>query len=238
MRAFRAYRCNSGSSEVSRQHLLTAEDWAAAGEDPPERDGPVVWGVDIGGSRSGTAVVACWLGSGRAEALLALPEQPGLEDREKLDQVPPELYRAAVEDGDLIVRGRRAPDVRAIVAGAARRFGKPVAVACDAWKVDQLQDALEECDLRPELALRRQGWHHAGQDAESLRAILGERFRPVRSGVWDWSLSRAILRADPAGNVRIERRRCDDLAVASSLAAGVVERDGERLLKPKGRPSW
>ena len=232
LRQFRALRCNMGESDVSRAHLIEAADWASAGASPPEREGVPLWGVDLGGTLSGSAIVTLWP-SGRAEGLLCLPTVPELAERERRDGAASGLYRAAVQSGALIIEGRRVPDVRALVAEAAHRYGPPSAIACDRYKLGELEDALEDCGLAPEFSLRRMGWHHTGEDADALRDALGGEFRPVRSPLWDWAMSRAVTRTgDIAEGYRIEKRRGDDLAVASALAAGLAKRDGERLANP------
>lgn len=192
-----------------------------------------MWGLDIGGSRSGSAVVACWPLTGRAEALLALPERPDLPDRQKRDSAPPGLYKRAWAKGHLMLAGRRSPDVRALVTEAVARFGEPTGIACDSWKQDQLADALEDIGIAPEISLRRMGWHHSGEDAEALRFLIGEdRFHPVRTAVWDWQTSRCATRSDHVANVRLEKTQGDDMAVATPLVAGLVRREGERLAEP------
>jgi len=46
-------------------------------------------------------------------------------------------------------------------------------------------------------------------------------------------MSRAVTRSDNVANIRPERKPGDDLAVAPTLATGLIHRDGKRLAKPK-----
>ena len=80
---FKARRANMGTSDVGRAHLLEAELWARAGQDPPDREGSPLWSCDLGQSRSGSACVAAWPRTGRAEAFQLFPKIPDLAQREK-----------------------------------------------------------------------------------------------------------------------------------------------------------
>ncbi|MCY4535194.1 MAG: terminase large subunit [Bryobacterales bacterium] len=228
LREFKALRCNMGLAETARDILIEADHWESCGSSPPERSGECVWGVDIGGSASGSAVVAHWPESGRAEALLALPSKPDLRTREKKDSAPGKLYRDALADGLLIRCGNRTPDLKELVKQAVARFGAPARLACDTWKVADLKDALESngVDLEEEaIEMRRMGWHHSGEDGEALRFLIGEkRWFPVRSRLWDWSMSRAVIQTNHVYGIRMEKRKGDDIAVATTLAAGLAKR--------------
>ena len=231
--AFRARRCNSGTSDSHKAHLLEASVWEACGADVPDRDGDPIWAADLGHSRSASSIIALWPRTGRCEGLEMLPAVPGLDERERWDGTPPMLYRNAETDGSLILGGRRSPDLRALVATARERFGEPVAVVADRWRMDLLQDALEDAGITAEPILRGAGWFHSGPDCDSLRYLAGEgRIHPVRTPLFDWSLSRCLVTTDPTGASKLVKQTGDDLGQALVLAAGVMRRDGERLADP------
>ncbi|MDD9984851.1 MAG: terminase large subunit [Spirochaetaceae bacterium] len=76
--------------EPSREMICTVADWqrvAAADLDEPERRGPVVVGLDAGGSTSMTAAVCIWPRIGRFEARGAFPDTSDLPERGRLDGV-------------------------------------------------------------------------------------------------------------------------------------------------------
>ena len=231
--AFRARRCNSGTSDSHKAHLLEASAWEACGIDVPDRDGDPIWAADLGHSKSASSIIALWPRSGRAEGLEMLPTVPSLDERERWDRTPPSLYRNAETDGSLILGGRRSPDLRALVATARERFGEPVAVVADRWRMDLLQDALEDAGITAEPILRGVGWYHSGPDCDALRYLIGEGLiHPVRTPLFDWSLSRCLVSTDPTGASKLIKQVGDDLGQALVLAAGVMRRDGQRLADP------
>ena len=231
MRAFKSRRANMGLSDIEKSHLIDADMWSAACADPPERDGPCGWAIDLGGSRSGSAIIAVWPASGRMESVLGLPAHPPLDERARRDGAPEGLYEDSSDDGDLVLVGRQSPDIRRLVDIALERFGSPAYLACDRWKVDVLADALEDAGVDAVTVLRGMGFRDGSQDCASLRHLLGEGvLHPVSSKLWAWSMSRAITVSDPAGNSKLTKRPGDDLAVASTLAAGLVRLHGDDIL--------
>ena len=86
---FRLYNRNERVSGETRDVLLTVDEWLAceAGDDLPARIGPVVIGIDLGGSASMTAAAYYWPETGRLEALGTFPIKPALLDRGQRDGV-------------------------------------------------------------------------------------------------------------------------------------------------------
>jgi phage terminase large subunit-like protein len=79
--SFRNLNRNERVASDNRSVLLTVDEWLAcevAPDDLPPRDGPVVLGVDLGGSRSMSAAALYWPDTGRLELLEALRDA-GLE---------------------------------------------------------------------------------------------------------------------------------------------------------------
>ena len=143
------------------------------------------------------------------------------------------MYDRALAAGSLILGGKRSPDIRLLISEAHERFGEPSVVVADRWKQDVLFDALEDCGLHPELVSRGMGWFHSSVDVDAARFLVGEeRLFPVRHELWDWSMSKATTVTDPAGNYKLQKVAGDDLATATTLAAGLVRREGQRLADP------
>ena len=76
--------------EPSREMICTVDDWQQVAADDlpePERRGPVVIGLDAGGSSSMTAACVVWPRTGRMEVRGAFPDDPDLLERGRLDGV-------------------------------------------------------------------------------------------------------------------------------------------------------
>lgn len=70
--SFRNLNRNERVASDDRSVLVTVDEWLASEVSPdalPERDGPVILGVDLGGSRSMSAAALYWPVSGRLEAV-------------------------------------------------------------------------------------------------------------------------------------------------------------------------
>ena len=76
-----------------------------------------------------SAIACCWQ-TGRLQVVAMFGSDPDLEARSLRDGVG-ELYQAARLSGELLISGRRIPDIAALFAEAATRFGgRPDAIVC------------------------------------------------------------------------------------------------------------
>ena len=67
--------------------------------------------------------------------------EPDLQARALRDSVG-DLYETARIVGDLIISGKRIPNIQQLFEEAEARFGgRPDAIVCDRWRVDELKDA-------------------------------------------------------------------------------------------------
>lgn len=236
---FRALRLNQGTSEVEQAFLLDAETWRAVECDPlPPRAGPCAWGVDLGGTAAFSACAAYWPRSGRLEGFVACGGVPPLAERALADGVSG-VYEAMRDAGELVLLGARVVPVGAFVAEAARRYGRPQAIAADRWRAGELSDGVSESRLRlPEPTWRGQGWRDGSIDVRSFRAaVLEGRVAPPVSLAMRAALSEARTVADNAANEKLakgsegsrRRRGRDDLAAAIVLAVSEgMRRDAGR----------
>ena len=233
--AFAALRLNQGSSDTLVRVLLDAGTWEAmegAAERPQDGAGPV-WGLDLGTSAAMSAVVAYWPSTGLLEALAAFPHEPSLAERGLRDGVG-RLYQDCFDRGELIQCGGRAVDIAMLMASALERFGPPVAIAGDRWRLPELRDALKVSGVPPcPLLPRGQGFKDGAEDVRLFRrACLEGRVTPAVSLLLRSAMSEARTVGDPAGNEKLAKqteggrrlRARDDAAAAAILAVALGTR--------------
>ena len=229
---FMSYRLNIPSRDESEM-LLTVDDWAIgeAREVQPRTDRPIV-AVDLGGGRSWSAAVAIWE-SGRIEAMAVAPGIPSLEDQERRDSVPRGLYQGLNDGGILdIAEGLRVQPPAQLWASIVERWGVPVRLICDRFRLGELQDAVQgACVMEPRVTR----WSEATFDIRSLRKGIKDGPFSIEASTRPLlvaSLSAAYVKNDDQGNTRLVKRNKDnqardDVAAALTLVAGAYARAGE-----------
>ena len=221
MSQFLALRCNMGVSEVDRQMLVSAHVWSACMTDnPPERVGPAIWGIDLGTSGM-SAVSAFWPLSGRLEAIAAFPEIPSLTERERLDRVGNHTYQKLFAAGELVACGSRIVDVPKLLQIALHRFGPPAVVVSDRWRAAELTQSLDAAGFPgAELCVRGMGWRDGAADCRAfVSAAVDQQIRTHRSPLLTWGLSGAVVMKDPAGNIKLQKTKHRDDAAAAAILA-------------------
>ena len=234
--AFKALRLNQGTHDTAQSLVISAPAWVELAEtaELPPQAGPVIWGFDLGGSTSWSAVVGYHPETGRLEALAAVPETPTLERRGLTDGVG-NRYRRMADEGSVIQVGERTTSIPALVAEAKRRFGAPVAVMGDKWREHELAQALREHGIGAPLVFRGGGFKHGSEDLRRFRRAVHEgrvKTPPrllLRAALAD---ARTVFDQSRSGNERLgsiteggRRRRVKDDAVVAMICA-VAE--GER----------
>ena len=247
LQSFRALRLNMGVPDAAAAVLLEAATWerAEALPAPETRSRDYVLGLDLGTSAAMSAAAA-YFRSGELEAVACFPELPSLAERGLADGCG-DLYVRMARRGELFQSGRRVSDVGALLREALDRWGRPVAVACDRWRVAELRQALEAVGF-PIAAMveRGMGYRDGGQDVRDFRAaVLGDKVRPSRSLLLRAALSEARVTSDPAGNAKLSKgaqggrrlRARDDAAAAAILAvsAGFRRWHGGTTKRPRWR---
>ena len=240
--SFRALRLNGGVSDTEEALLLGADLWALI-EGAAERAGPLVWGIDLGGSAAMSAVAGYWPRTGALNVVAAFPSVPDLAERGRLDGVAG-LYGQMCHRGELLTLGGRAVDTEALLRVALDRFGQPAVVAADRWKEPDLRDALDAAGVRPvPFESRGMGFKDGGADTEAFRrACATGRVVPQRSLLLRSAMAEARTVTDPAGNSKISKateggrrlRARDDAAVAAVIAVAVgARRTAARPSRPR-----
>ena len=240
--SFRALRLNLGVSDTLSNDLISAEAWKAAEGDVPAT-GPVVWGVDLGGTAASSAVAAYWPRTGRLDAVAAFPSKPmPLAGRGLRDGVG-DLYVQSFRRGELLLSPGYVVDAVHLFREALTRFGRPVAVAADRWREGDLRQGLQGAGVpMASLSLRGMGWKDGSEDVRLFRrAIIDGKAHPVVSLLLRSAMAEARTAMDPAGNSKLAKgsqggrrsRHRDDAAAAAILAVA----EGARMhRKPKSRP--
>ena len=245
--SFRALRLNQGVPATLSSVLIDADTWRGAMELPaegPTRAREYTLGIDLGQNAAMSAASA-YFRSGELEAVAVFPELPGLGERGLADGVG-RLYLDMAARGELILSGRRVSDVRELLRQALARWGRPVAVVCDRWRVAELRQSLESIRFPlVDLVERGQGFKDGGADVREFRAaVLADQVRPERSLLLSAAMAEARAVTDPAGNAKLSkgsqggRRRAarDDAAAAAILAVA----EGRRRWGSGAsqRPTW
>ena len=147
--------------------------------------------------------------------------------------------------GELFQAGRRVSDIPALLREALERWGRPVAIACDRWRLAELRQHLEAVSFPlAELVERGQGSRDGDQDVRDFRAaVLGDHVRPSQSLLLTAAMSEARVTGDPSGNWKLAKhvqggRRAnarDDACAAAIVAVAVGYR---RWTAKPSRPRW
>ena len=114
--------------------------------------------------------------------MACFPELPDLKERGLADGVG-RLYARMHEQGELIIAGRRASDIRALLCEVRERWGFPDVIVCDRWREAELRDSLEKAGFPlTALEVRGQGFKDGGEDVRLFReACLADAVKPARS---------------------------------------------------------
>ena len=228
---FLSYRLNVPTRDEAAS-LLTVDDWKLATARPVGLPaGKPIVGIDLGGGRAWSAAVAMWE-SGRIEAIACAPGIPSIEDQEKRDNVPTGVYTKLAANGSLTTaHGLRVQPPSALWEAICTRWGIPVSIVCDRFRLSELRDVVgNACKIEPRVTQ----WSSSSADIRALRKICRDGPLSVDSGSRNLlmvSLSAAYVENDNAGNSRLIKRSSDnkardDVAAAATLAAGAFERAG------------
>ena len=228
--SFEAYRLNRLIG-VSKSLLLPLVDWRAVlARDVPGREGQPVLGLDLGGERAWSGAVAMWP-NGRMECFAMLPGEPGLEERERQDAVPPGAYQRLRDDGVMLIdEGRRRARPEVLIDHLESRDIRPANVVCDRFLINTLCDASRG---RWRISPRRTRWSEATEDIAALRTLALDgppllSITPESRALASFSFSQSEVANDDQGSTRLvktrDHRSRDDVAMAAVLAAGETVR--------------
>ena len=187
--------------------LVDADTWrgAEALPEPDVRANEYVLGLDLG-QNAAMSAGAAYYRDGALEAVACFPELPSLGERGLADGVGG-LYQQMADRGELFQAGRRVSDIPALLRECLERWGRPVAIVCDRWRLAELQQHLEVIRFPlAELVERGQGFKDGGQDVRDFRAaILDDYIRPSQSLLLRASMNEARVTGDPSGNWKLAK---------------------------------
>ena len=227
---FRAHDLNQPSSP-DEEILVSLDDYKDLGRDA-ERDGACCVGLDVGGSRSMTALSAYWPRTGRLEVYGSFPSVPDLETRSEADRAGT-LYRVAFDSGELWLSPGRVVNVGEFLGRVqAELDGVEVAVmGFDRYREPEVLQVLDDGNLFAGARLVKRGSGHSATadgsfDVRSFQSsVLTGKLRPSRGSLLlELALSNCVIRRDPAGNPAIDRQSARsriDPAAASIIAVGL-----------------
>ena len=228
---FLSYRLNVPTQDESAM-LLTRDEWLLV-EGRPDgiAAGKPIVGVDLGGGRAWSAAVAVWQ-SGRMEAIACAPGIPDLDAQERRDNVGTGVYTKLMQNGSLsLAHGLRVQPPSALWEAICERWGVPVKIVCDRFRLSDLRDAVgNACPIEPRVTQ----WSSSSADIRALRKICRDgplTVDPESRNLLVVSMSAAHVENDNAGNSRMIKKGSnnkarDDVAQAAVLAAGAFERAG------------
>lgn len=230
--SFRLYNRNERVAGENRNMLIDVDTWLDCEvSDLPERKGPLIVGVDLGGSASMSAAVFYWPETGRMESVGAFPSEPGLEDRGHRDGVSGR-YVEMHERGELVTLGGSIVPADRFLALIARRVdGYPIAcLTSDRYRQSEFEEAMRKASIRVPVVWRGMGWRDGAEDVERFRqAVFDEQVKTSPSMLMRSALADAVTISDVSGNAKLAKARSlgrIDAAAAAVLAVA----EGRRLL--------
>ena len=242
--SFRNLNRNERVSGEARDVLLTVDQWLACEVSTlPERAGPCVVGIDLGGSASMSAAALYWPSTGRLEAVGTFPSRPGLLDRGQADGVSGR-YVEMQDRGELSTLGDATVPVAPWLADVMRRVqGEPVsAIVADRYRQSEVGEALAAAGIRAPVVGRGQGFRDGSEDVERFRrAAYDGRVRSAPSLLMRSAFADAVCLRDPAGNLKLAKGRSTgriDAAAAAVLAVAEGARQSARPAPRGGRVIW
>ena len=212
--------------------VATPVEWSKIeAETLPERKGPWLLGIDLGGARSFSAAVAIWPETGRFESLLCCGNRPNLTERGRADAVG-DRYLLMHRQGTLVLAPGEIPEHAWFIGEIEKRFGpQPPALAlADHYKHSEFTQALRKSGVAWRAAVRRMGsGPHGAEDLRAFQRLIVRRDISVRRSLaWASALMETKVKySETTGFPSIHKRRDSariDLVSAALLAAGAALR--------------
>ena len=227
---FRAYDLNLPQSP-GREMICTPTEWDEnVTYDPPDRDGEVCLGVDLGGSSSMTACVGIWPRTGRMEVWAAFGDKPSLDERGSADGVGG-LYRQMEITGQLLTFPGRVTPVHDFLAHVSDAIEGERVVSCgmDRYRRADAEQALSNAGLTWPLVLRGQGASATADGSHDVRAfqrlIYSQGIKAMPTLLMENAIAESALIRDALGNPAIDKSRQRgriDVLSAGVIAAGLA----------------
>ena len=241
---FRLFNRNERVAGEPRGQLLTVDEWLSAETDAlPPREGPVIVGVDLGGSSSMSAAALYWRETGRLEAVGAFGAVPTLAARGEGDGVG-RRYVEMAERGELVTLGEKVVPAPAFLSAVMRRLdGLAVeALIADRYRQAEFEEAMAAAGIAAPVVWRGQGFRDGAEDVERFRAaVFDGRVSVAPSLLLRSAFADAVTISDPAGNAKLAKGRSlgrIDAAAAAVLAVGEGARRRARPRRILAVPVW
>ncbi len=221
--AFRALRLNQRVDSV--QGFISQADWQANGEyvELEALEGQECFcGLDLGSTRDLTALVAYFPDSGAVKAWQFLPGE-GLQEREERDRVP---YAQWAKHGHIELTPGRAIHRKNVAVRVVELLSKfnVKAVAYDRWKIEELQNALDDLGITCPLVPFGQGFKDMSPGVDALEAaILNRHLKHGNNPLLTFNMASVKVETDAAGSRKFSKRKSNnriDGAVALCMALG------------------
>ena len=243
---FKALRLNHGVHDTEQHFLIDPVLWREClvnKDELPPREGPMMWGIDLGESFSQSVGAAYWPYTYRLECLAAFPHVPSLEQR-GINEGMGDIWVQMAQLGDLIQCGFKAIDQTELIRAAAEKFGyHPEVIGNDRWKQKPLYNVINTVGISCMLQDRGMGFKDGGEDVRNFRKLVASgRVKCGKSLLLHHSVMSARVTVDPAGNAKIDKTAFgkvwnarDDAAVAACIAVSLGEiyypeaREGKEL---------
>lgn len=244
--SFRNLNRNERVASDDRSVLVTLDEWMTcevAPDDMPDRSGPCILGVDLGGSRSMSAAALFWPDTGRLEAVGTFPAKPSLADRGAADGVSGR-YTEMHDRGELSVLGENTVPPGLWLSEIVK-LADGADIACivgDRFRHAEFSEAMQKAGLdRVPFIWRGFGWKDGSEDIERFRrALFDGEILTTPSLLLRSAFSDAITLVDPANNHKLAKARSlgrIDAAAAAILAVSEGMRRKAATTK-KARLAW
>lgn len=234
--SFRLYNRNERVSGETRDLLLTVDEWLSCEvSELPAREGPLVIGIDLGGSASMSAASFYWPETGRLEAVGTFPCNPSLADRGAADGVSGR-YVEMQERGELSTLGDKTVPVAAWLTEIMKLAqGENVAaLTMDRYKQAELSEALDRAGITAPIVWRGQGFRDGGEDCERFRrACFDGLVKSKPSLLLRSAFADAVTLRDPSNNLKLAKARSKGRIDAASASVLAVAEGARMLARPK-----
>lgn len=242
--SFRLYNRNERVASETRDLLLTVDEWLSCETDAlPPREGPVVVGIDLGGSASMSAAAFYWLATGRLECVGTFPSRPSLIDRGQGDGVG-SRYEHMADRGELTTLGDATVPVSPWLIEVMRRVEDQqiAALVADRYKQSEVGEALLKAGIRAPIVWRGMGFRDGSEDIERFRrACFDGKVKSAQSLLLRSAFGDAVCLKDPAANCKLAKARSNgriDPACASVLCVAEGARRMAAPVRKAREPIW
>ena len=235
---FRAYRLNQGTAEGEvRDVVLSAHDYEGLEADAVDVGDEYILSLDLSGGHAQNGVAAIALhpdadGRHHVDAFACWPSSVKIAERSKRDGVD----YGAMQAGDDLMQFNGTVSVDQVIAEAMERWGRPVAVVSDFYRISECRNVLEGHGYFEDdetIILRRMGWGDGSEDLRAFRRMVAEgSIRIRRSLLLRSSFAAARTIGDSSGNEKLAKlterggRGVDDAAAAVLIGCAEVHRRG------------